>query len=146
MSFNKEIISRSAEETFLAGMRYAVSLKKRSVVGLFGNLGSGKTQFVKGICNHFNVKDVVNSPTFIIVNEYRGFESNDNAAVKINHFDLYRLKDLSELIEIGLGDYINDCSICLIEWAELADNYLKGKMERITFEHGSDENERIIKF
>jgi len=145
LRFKKEIISNSPEETLLAGRDFASLLKKNSVVGLFGNLGSGKTQFVKGICNYFNVKDIVNSPTFIIVNEYKGFDNNSNSSININHFDLYRLKSMDELMEIGLEGYVNDNSVCLIEWAELADKYLHGKLEKIFFEHGRVENERIIK-
>ncbi len=75
MSFTKEIISNSAEETFLKGKTFASTLDRNSVIGLYGNLGSGKTQFVKGICDYYNVKEVVNSPTFTIVNEYKGFHT-----------------------------------------------------------------------
>ena len=146
MRFKNEIISKSPEETFLAGKNFASVLKRNSVVGLFGNLGSGKTQFVKGICHFFNVKDKVSSPTFIIVNEYIGFDNRTNSIIGVNHFDLWRLKNINELIEIGLEGYVNDNSVCLIEWAELADKYFKGNLEKIFFQHGNDENERLIKF
>jgi len=146
LSFKNEIISKSPEETFLAGKDFASSLKRNSVVGLFGNLGSGKTRFIKGICQYFNVKDIVNSPTFIIVNEYRGFDYRINSEIRINHVDLYRLKNINEILEIGLEGYTNDSSICLIEWAGLADKYFNGNLEKIFFEHGKSENERLIKY
>ena len=146
MSFKNKIISNSPEETFVAGKNFASELKKNSVVGLFGNLGAGKTLFVKGICHFFNIKDIVNSPTFIIVNEYTGYDNKTNSIMKVNHFDLYRLKNINELLEIGLEGYLNDKSICLIEWAGLADKYLNGNLEKVYFEHGKSENERLIQF
>jgi len=144
--FRNEIILNSPEATFLAGNNFGAALKRNSIVGLFGNLGSGKTQFVKGVCHYFNVNDNVSSPSFIIVNEYSGFDNRTNSNISINHFDLYRLKNMKELIEIGFEGYTNDNSICLIEWAELADKYFNGNIEKIFFEHGKTENERLIKF
>jgi tRNA threonylcarbamoyladenosine biosynthesis protein TsaE len=138
------LISTSEEETISFGKKYGESLDPGDIVGLFGNLGSGKTQFVKGVCNYFNVKDNVNSPTFIIVNEYKGQNANKN--VRINHFDLYRIKNINELKEIGIESYIDNNSICLIEWAELADEYLKGHLKKIYFEYGEKDNERIIQW
>lgn len=139
-----KLISNSSEETISLGYEFAKNLKANDVVGLLGDLGSGKTQFVKGICKYFNVKDPVNSPTFIIVNEYKGFDVNSGEYININHFDLYRLKSVNEFKEIGIDGYVNDKSICLIEWAELADDYFKGNMQKVFFEHGKRENERLI--
>ncbi len=126
-------------------MNYAASLKVNEVTGLFGHLGSGKTQFVKGVCNYFKVTDTVNSPTFVIVNEYSGI-NQDQSLININHFDLYRIKSIKELKDIGIESYVNNTSICLIEWAELADEYFKGNLKKVYFEHGEKENERILKF
>ncbi|MEO8210055.1 MAG: tRNA (adenosine(37)-N6)-threonylcarbamoyltransferase complex ATPase subunit type 1 TsaE, partial [bacterium] len=106
----------------------------------------GKTQFVKGICKYFNVKDLINSPTFVIVNEYNGVDDNSMKAIKINHFDLYRLKKVNELKKIGIESYFNNNSICLIEWAELADEYLKGDLEKVFFDFGKNDNERVIRY
>ena len=146
LSKGKEIISHSPEETISIGKEFAERLRANYIVGLFGNLGSGKTQFIKGICSYFKVKDVVNSPTFIIVNEYKGMDDATNSEININHFDLYRLKNVNELKEIGIESYVNDNSVCLIEWAELAEELFKGDMVKIYFEHGSNENERLIRF
>ncbi|MDZ4711368.1 MAG: tRNA (adenosine(37)-N6)-threonylcarbamoyltransferase complex ATPase subunit type 1 TsaE [bacterium] len=139
-------MSYSPEDTFSIGNKFADSLLKNDVVGLFGNLGSGKTQFVKGICNYFGVNDNVSSPTFVIVNEYEGTEVSGSEKFRINHFDLYRLKDSGEFKEIGVESYSDENSICLIEWAELAEKFLKLDMKKIYFEYGENENERIIKF
>ncbi len=142
------IISHSPEETFSLGENFAKSINPNEVAGLFGNLGSGKTQFVKGICKYFNVKDIVNSPTFIIVNEYQGSLPGTGEEININHFDLYRLKNVNELFEVGIESYVNNNnnkgSVCLIEWAELADEYFKGQMKKVYFEYGKGENDRII--
>ena len=86
--------------------------------------------------------DVVNSPTFLLVNEYKGiFQSKE---ININHFDLYRLKTEQELSSIGFENYISQNSICLIEWCQLAEKYLGSKLKSVSFDYGKNENERII--
>lgn len=122
---------------------FAEKLKPGRVLGLKGNLGTGKTQFVKGICEHFKVKEVVNSPTFIIVNEYEG-TNGDKKQFKIYHFDLYRLNSASELSVIGFDEYLNKDSLVLIEWPELAEKNLNRKIETISFDYGESEDERVI--
>jgi tRNA threonylcarbamoyladenosine biosynthesis protein TsaE len=114
------------------------------VIGFSGELGSGKTQFIKGVCKYFQVKEVVNSPTFLIVNEYTG--SLNGKEIKINHFDLYRLKSEDELFSIGFDNYITSDSICLIEWPILAEKHLAYKLKSVNFDYGGSENERIISF
>lgn len=146
MTREKQIISNSPEETFTAGNRFAEKLSRNSITGLTGDLGSGKTIFVKGICDYFNVKDNVTSPTFIIVNEYTGKDPVNNSEINIYHFDLYRLKNIKELLDIGFENYTGKGSVCLIEWPEVAAEYLKNNLINILFEHGKSENERIIKF
>jgi len=101
--------TKSPEETIKLGEKIAKYLKKGDIIGFVGELGSGKTTIIKGIVKHFSNSDVY-SPSFIIVNEYQG-------KIPIFHFDLYRIKDFDELIDIGWEDYI-DKGIILIEWAE----------------------------
>lgn len=146
METKNNLFSGSPQETLSTGKNFAKSLKPGDVVGLFGNLGSGKTQFVKGVCEYFNVKDLISSPTFIIVNEYTGVIGNSGRELNINHFDFYRLKNLTELKEIGIESYVDEVSICLIEWAELADKYFKGNLKKVYFKYGKKENERVIIF
>ena len=126
-------------------MKYAESIIPGDVIGLKGDLGTGKTQFVKGICSYFKVNEIVNSPTFIIVNEYKGFKEKDEE-ILIHHFDLYRLKSIEELETIGFSDYINDKSVCIIEWCELAEEYLSDGFREVNFDFGITESERIITF
>ncbi|MBS1519316.1 MAG: tRNA (adenosine(37)-N6)-threonylcarbamoyltransferase complex ATPase subunit type 1 TsaE [Bacteroidetes bacterium] len=139
------IKSVSADFTEQAGRKYAANLKPGSVTGLFGDLGSGKTRFVKGICSYFNADNLVTSPTFIIKNEYPGKDPATGKPVLIYHYDLYRISNLNELTELGLNDFDNENSLCLIEWAELAEEYFRGNLNRVFFDYGEKENERTIK-
>ena len=139
------IVSGSERQTKSAGKDFAKELKRGSVLGLKGNLGTGKTQFVKGICEHFKVKEVVNSPTFILVNEYTGYDE-DTKEIKIFHFDLYRLKSAAELEVIGFDEYISSDSIVLIEWPEIAEEHLNYEIDKVLMDFGSKTEERVINF
>lgn len=86
-------------------------LKIGDLVALNGNLGSGKTFFIKAVCANYEINNVT-SPSFAIVNSYDG-------KYRVNHFDFYRIKKIDELYDIGYYDYLNDSSITFIEWAEL---------------------------
>lgn len=140
------VTSASCEITEDAGREYASALGPGSITGLFGNLGSGKTQFVKGFCRYYNVKNIVNSPTFIIKNEYTGNDPVTGNVIYIHHYDLYRISNINELTEIGLNDIDIKNTIVIIEWAELAEEYFRGNIGKIFFDYGKKENERIIKF
>jgi tRNA threonylcarbamoyladenosine biosynthesis protein TsaE len=139
------IISHSEKDTISSGKKYAETILPGEVIGLKGNLGTGKTQFVKGVGEYFKVKDVINSPTFLIVNQYRGNDPKSGKEITINHFDLYRLRFKEELETIGFTDYINENSVCIIEWCELAEEYLSDGFREVNFDFGESENERIIK-
>jgi tRNA threonylcarbamoyladenosine biosynthesis protein TsaE len=140
----KAFLSSSPEETFEAGKKYGEEISPGDVIGFKGDLGSGKTLFIKGICEYFKVKDDVTSPTFLIVNEYTGTEPAAGKEFNIYHFDLYRLEKPAELEGIGFGNYLKDDSVALIEWSELAEKYLGKKLKTIKFEYGACDNERII--
>ncbi len=109
--------SRSESETVKRGREFAGRLRAGSFVGLYGDLGAGKTQFVKGICEAFEVKEVVNSPTFTIVNEYHG-------TIPVFHIDLYRMKNVEEIVGIGFDEYLEREGVCLVEWAEKLDGII----------------------
>ncbi len=135
--------SKSTEDTMKFAGEFAGNLKPGKVLGLKGNLGTGKTQFVKGICEHFKVSEIVNSPTFIIVNEYEGTDG-ESKRFKIYHFDLYRLNSATELGVIGFDEYLNMNSLVLIEWPEIAEKYLGREIDTICFDYGDFEDERVI--
>jgi tRNA threonylcarbamoyladenosine biosynthesis protein TsaE len=135
----KKIISQSEDATRNTGGEFSAGLGENDVVAFYGELGSGKTQFIKGICSSLGVKDVVNSPTFIIVNEY-----SYGAGKKIYHFDLYRMKSTDEVLEIGFEDYLNK-GLILIEWPGLVENILPENSKKVFLSHyGSESNSRLI--
>ncbi|MFA5404934.1 MAG: tRNA (adenosine(37)-N6)-threonylcarbamoyltransferase complex ATPase subunit type 1 TsaE [Ignavibacteria bacterium] len=143
---DERIISHSEGNTISTGKEYAKTILPGEIIGLKGNLGSGKTQFVKGVGEYFRVQDIINSPTFLIVNQYSGIDPKTKNGITINHFDLYRLRYKEELETIGFTDYINNNSICIIEWCELAKEYLSDSFKEVIFDFGEKENERIIVF
>lgn len=135
------ITTKNETETINLGVQIASSLKNGDVIALYGDLGSGKTRLVKGICLGLDVKQMVNSPTFIIVNEY-----NSTKFHNIFHFDLYRLKSEGEILAMGFEDYMNNRGIILIEWPEHAERLLPPDTIKIHISHSvENENERWIK-
>lgn len=116
--------SSSEEETFQLGAEFAERLNPGDVVAFYGDLGAGKTEFVKGVCHGMNVDEIVASPTYTIVNQYVGADRNGVVA-DIYHIDLYRIEKQTELIDVGLSDLLADMrAFKLIEWAENADTIL----------------------
>ena len=94
--------------------------KKHAVIQLKGEMGAGKTSFTAVLLQKMNAKDEVSSPTYAIVNEY------DTERGSVYHFDLYRLKDISELEALGFYEYLDSGNLCIIEWAELFPEAFEG--------------------
>jgi len=101
----------SADETRSLGMKIAKHLKSRDILALCGPLGAGKTTFIQGLAEGLEVKDYVTSPTFVLINEYKG-------RLPLYHIDLYRLDDLNQIEELGLSEYFEKEGVTVIEWAE----------------------------
>lgn len=108
-----DFVSNSAHQTIDFGKKLGRQLKGGEVIGLIGLLGSGKTNFIKGIVSGTNAKDsrIVNSPTFVLINEYKG-------RLDIYHIDAYRLSSLNEFEMLGFDDYCYPGSLVIIEWAD----------------------------
>jgi tRNA threonylcarbamoyladenosine biosynthesis protein TsaE len=140
MTFKMEKwITNGEQETIDLGASFAkTKLKLGDVVALIGELGSGKTRFIKGICSGLGVTEHVSSPSFTIVNEY----ASDIG--KIFHFDFYRIASPSELSEIGFDDYIYDDGICLIEWADRVKDLLPSNRYDVLFTLGDSDTVREI--
>lgn len=137
---NIKIISNNQEETKQLAKKFANFLSKGDIVVLTGELGAGKTKFVEGFLENFNLQNEISSPTFNIVNEY----VNDNTS--IYHFDVYRLLDSDEFYSIGGEEYF-ERGICLIEWGEIIEDILPKLYIHITIKKdNSNENKRIITF
>lgn len=111
--------------------------KKIQVLALFGGMGMGKTAITRGIAEYFGVRDQVCSPTFAIVNEYRGKKCD------IYHFDMYRVHTEEDLESTGFYDYL-DKGVIIIEWSENIKKFLPKGAITICIEQGKDENQRKI--
>ena len=140
----EKYITNSEEETIELGKKFAERLKVGDVVAINGDLGSGKTEFIKGVCEYFNVGEMVNSPTFTIMNQYTGILNDEE--VIIFHIDLYRIEDEKELIEIGFDECLHSPNyIKLIEWPEKAGNKIDiWNYKVIINTDENDENKREI--
>lgn len=106
-------ISYNEIETITWGQKLSQFLEPGDVIGFFGDLGSGKTRTIQGICQGLGCGDQVTSPTFTIINEYHG-------KYPVHHFDLYRIESEQEIFDLGYEEYFYNDGICLIEWAERA--------------------------
>lgn len=140
-----EIYSSSSEEqTQRVGVNFALRLVPGDVVAFYGDLGAGKTEFIKGICLGMHVREIVSSPTYTIVNQYVG-EDRKQHDVEIYHIDLYRIESPTELAEIGIEEIFDDHeSIKLIEWAEYAEPVLPQSRYEVHFYNDGDDNSRRI--
>jgi tRNA threonylcarbamoyladenosine biosynthesis protein TsaE len=130
--------THSSEETTQLGRTFASSLRAGTIVALTGDLGTGKTHFIMGVCDGLGVRGHVASPTFTLVNEYPG------DACTVVHVDLYRVSTRHDLESIGVEEYFTDRNICLLEWAERMAGRIPLPYIQITLEHGNVENDRII--
>ncbi|MCF8241599.1 MAG: tRNA (adenosine(37)-N6)-threonylcarbamoyltransferase complex ATPase subunit type 1 TsaE [Melioribacteraceae bacterium] len=128
--------SSSVEDTIAIAEEFSDLLREGDIVALEGNLGVGKTQFVKAVCNYFKAGDAV-SPTFAIVNEYSG-------RMKIYHFDFYRISREEELFDIGFDEYLmDDEAVLFIEWSNLFQDLLPKKLYKIKFSMMLNEKRKI---
>ncbi len=132
-----DFISHSENQTRRLGMRLAALLNPGDVLALVGDLGSGKTRWVQGICRGLNVTDPVISPTFTLVNEYQG-------RWPIYHIDLYRLSDASEVLTFGLEDYLYGSGISLIEWADRAGEFMPDNYLTVELYHLEETKRRVV--
>ncbi len=129
--------SNSVEETIDFARKFAERLHPGSVVCLVGELGAGKTHFMKGIASYFGVKDsAVSSPTFTLINEYKG-------TTPVFHFDCYRLEDEQEAVEIGVEEYLYGEGISIVEWPNKMSGLLPEESIFIEIKHAGD-SQRII--
>ena len=133
MTTDFSIITKSPEETINFGKDLAKKLTNRDIIALYGELGTGKTQIVKGICLGLGITEIVNSPTFIIVNEYTA-----PSQLNIFHFDLYRMRSEDEVINIGFDDYLKNRGIMLIEWPEHIERLLPEEAIKIHIAHTNE--------
>jgi tRNA threonylcarbamoyladenosine biosynthesis protein TsaE len=132
-----DFISHSEAQTRRLGARLATLLNPGDVLALVGELGSGKTRWVQGVCQGLEVTDPVVSPTFTLVNEYQG-------RWPVYHIDLYRITDSAEMLTFGLEEYLYGSGISLIEWADRAEDFLPDEHLIVELYHLEETKRRIV--
>ncbi len=130
----------SLEQINEAAKEFIAAMGDNTVFAFYGKMGAGKTTFIKAVCENLGVTDVINSPTFAIVNEYRS-ETEE----LIYHFDFYRIKRLEEVYDMGYEDYFYCGALCFIEWPELIEELLPLDAVKVYIEE-QENGERTIRF
>ncbi|MEG1616343.1 MAG: tRNA (adenosine(37)-N6)-threonylcarbamoyltransferase complex ATPase subunit type 1 TsaE [Bacteroidales bacterium] len=116
-----------------AAKEFIQAMDQDTVFAFRGEMGAGKTTFIKAICEELGVEDVINSPTFAIVNEYRSA-----SAELIYHFDFYRIDKPEEAYDFGYEDYLYSGALCFIEWPEKIEDLLPGDVVNVTIQENPD--------
>ena len=135
-----EIKIHSLEQINEAAKEFIAAMGDNTVFAFYGKMGAGKTTFIKAVCENLGVTDVINSPTFAIVNEYRS-ETEE----LIYHFDFYRIKRLEEVYDMVYEDYFYCGALCFIEWPELIEELLPLDAVKVYIEE-QENGERTIRF
>ena len=110
-----------------------------TVFAFYAPMGTGKTTFIKAVCEKLGVSDVINSPTFSIINEYR----SDQTGARIYHYDCYRLNKIEDALNLGVEDYFDSGSLCFIEWPELLEPILPNDTVHVRIEELEDGKRRL---
>ncbi len=134
-----ELIMATAGDMVPAARKFAENMAAHRVFAFYGPMGVGKTTFIKALCAELGVTDVVNSPTFALVNEYRS-ETTD---ALVYHFDFYRVRKLEEVYDMGFEDYVYSGAYCLLEWPELVEDLLPEDTVKVTLEELPDGSRRL---
>ena len=134
----REFVSHSAADTWAFAAQLAREFVPGAVVALHGDLGAGKTCLVQGLGRALGVREPVHSPTFTLVNEYRG-------RLPLHHIDLYRLHSAAEAFGLGLDEYLDGEGVTVIEWAERAASLLPARTIHVELRPGAGPTERLIR-
>jgi len=132
------IDTKSLQETNKAATTFLKEFKKDRIFAFYGEMGAGKTTFIKALCHALGSRDNITSPTFAIINEYDTPKSG-----QIYHFDFYRIKNIEEAIDIGIDDYLNSGDYCLIEWPEKIESLLPEELIEVTIKETSPTSRHI---
>jgi len=130
------MITHSEEETLAFGEKFGKTLVPNNIVCFFGNLGAGKTTFIKGIVAAQGISHHVNSPTFVYLNQYEG-------KIPVYHFDLYRLKNADEFLSMGFDELLFAGGIACLEWSERIAELLPKDCIKIEIEHLNQNSRKI---
>lgn len=130
------IVADSLDALPQAAQQFISNMGDARVFAFYGNMGAGKTTFIKALCECLGVTDTVTSPTFAIVNEYEGRE-------RVYHFDFYRIRRIEEAYDLGFEEYCYSGHLCFIEWPELIEDLLPEDAVRVNIEALADGSRRI---
>lgn len=130
--------SQSVGDTKDIAYQIASGLKKGDIICLYGDLGSGKTTFVKGLTKRLKIEeDVVNSPTFVLMNVYEG-------KLPVYHFDLYRLEDIGEIAAIGYEEFLYGDGVAVVEWADRLKTMKPKEFLSVELKHKGEDKRQIV--
>lgn len=134
-----EIVIKDLEDLGRAAQAFLEAIGKHTLVAFYAPMGAGKTTFTTAVCKALGVEeDAISSPTFAIVNEYRGREGRP-----IFHFDFYRIDNPAEALDIGLYDYLDSGELCLMEWPENIEGLLPEETLKVNISVQPDGSRRI---
>ena len=136
-----QIIIKSPETIRESATAFVEAMGDSTIFAFYGSMGAGKTTFIKAICEEMGVEDVITSPTFAIVNEYRSATSGE----LIYHFDFYRIKKQEEVYDMGYEDYIESGAVCFMEWPELIEELLPEDVVKVSIKQQED-GSRIVEW
>ena len=131
--FNQTQIEQAAQQ-------FCQAIGQRRVFAFYGSMGAGKTTFIRALCRELGVQDTVTSPTFALVNEYQTAQGEP-----VYHFDFYRIRRLSEALDMGCDEYFQSGHLCLIEWPELVEPLLPEDAVPVHIEEQPD-GSRLLRF
>lgn len=133
-----DFVVKNLSDLDTVAQKFIEKMDDKNVYAFYGEMGVGKTTFIKAICKALGVKETITSPTFAIINEYKKRDDKP-----IFHFDFYRIKSLEEVFDFGYEDYFYSENLCFIEWPELVETLLPNDVTKVQITVGNNE-ERLI--